>query len=154
MNAIEAEKNNFKELLQEIIDAGKDSKLPLKMYLYVSYDTATYNERDKINCGTACCLCGDVAISRIPDGSFSDVMSESSYFASRLDGASIGVFGDSHVSESIWSSTRAERLFSAEDSYVFTDEELKHPHLTTEHNDRDIAHDYIRLIMKKVDEHD
>lgn len=123
------------ELLQEILDAGKNTKIPLDM--------------GEWHCGTACCLCGDVAEAR----NVNNITYKALEFSNELDAASIHVFGDDLVAGAIYRSTRKSRLLAAKYSHVFTEEELDHPHLTTDHNDRAIAHDFVRLVMRKCEEY-
>ncbi len=127
----------MKELLQEVLDAGDKAKLPLDM--------------NEWYCGTSCCLCGDVALSRWPEG-VETTKDAAASFSIELDQASLSTFGIYAVAESIYLSGAHDRLESAEMSGIFTSEDLKHPHLTTNHSDRAIAHDYVRLIMRKIDE--
>jgi len=58
------------------------------------------------------------------------------------------------VAESIYGSTYRVRLMMAEESKFFTDNELKHPHLTEDHNNRAIAINFINLIILKLKSYD
>lgn len=136
------------KLLEEIIQSGKDAKLPL--------DMGTWVDNDDNFCATSCCMCGDVAISRMSKKSqFLDVDLASDMavdFSDELDEACRGIFGKSSLARSIYAGSPNVRLEHACDSGLFTEEELKHPHLNHEHNSRRIAHDYVRLVIKKVRE--
>ena len=122
------------ELLQEMLDAGEEAILPLHMSIW--------------HCGTACCLCGDVAIAR-------------NYHEDDDGGLSVGAeaFSDElddelgrGLAESIYGSNDSMRLESVRELEFLNSEELEHEHLTINHHDRTIAHDYIKLIMKKIKE--
>lgn len=121
-----------------MIDAGEKSPLPLNMITW--------------HCGTACCLCGDVALSRDWQGRgcYAGGARDFSY---ELDGSAYEVFNNDASSVlSIYDVDSVGRLYYAKESKLLTEEELKHPHLNINHSDRKIAHDYIRLVMRKVDE--
>ena len=131
----------MRELLQEIIDAGQGAEIPLNMMTW--------------HCGSACCLCGDVAAARYPDcdDDDDDWITEANVFAHELDDASNLAFGSPWVALSVYASGRRKyRLEYAERSGLFTPAELHHPHLTTDHHDRAIAHDWIRIVMSKLPE--
>jgi hypothetical protein len=130
-----------RELLQEIIDAGQGAEIPLDMGIF--------------HCGTACCLCGDVAVARYPDcDDDADWRIEANLFSDELDDASRDACGGYDIADSICRSVASYRRESARLSCIFTEEELKHPHLTTDHHDRAIAHDWIRVVMSKLPEGD
>lgn len=124
-------------LLEEIIKAGKGAKIPLDM--------------ESWHCGTACCACGDVAALRNPDANKEDLSLWAEKFSADLDEKFTDVFGDQCLAESIYLATASGRRHQAIGSYELTTEELEHPHLTTDHNDREILHDYIRLVIGKVE---
>lgn len=126
----------MKELLQEILDAGQEATLPLDMSDWY--------------CGTAACLCGDVGISRSVSDSIDAIIDAASGFSDELDVASELVFGSESMAASIYSIHSGHRHHCALESGVFSLEELNHPHLTTDHNSREIAHDYVRLVMEKI----
>lgn len=133
----------LKALLQEMIDSGKEATLPLNMRHWY--------------CETACCLCGDVALSRCEGEVFffedSAALEEAAEdFSHTLNLASWEVFRTSDLSRSIYDASSEVRLNDAMHSNLLTDDELKHPHLNSDHSEREIAHDYIRLIIKKVEE--
>lgn len=122
------------ELLQEMLDAGEKAILPLNMLSW--------------HCGTACCLCGDVAIARNYHEDDDDELSVNALaFSDELDDE-LGC----GLAESIYGSDSSMRLESVIELEFLTSEELEHKHLTTNHYDRTIAHDYIKLIMKKIKE--
>ena len=56
------------------------------------------------------------------------------------------------LAESIYGIDNSTRLKSVRKLEFLTSEELEHEHLTINHHDRTIAHDYIKLIMKKIKE--
>jgi hypothetical protein len=128
----------MRELLQEIIDAGQGAELPLDMSVF--------------HCGTACCLCGDVAAARYPNANAGEWEDLASWFASDLCAASRELFGKGGVAGSVYKFSGSIRRFCAKESGLFTRTELKHPHLTTDHHDRAIAHDWIRVVMSKLPE--
>lgn len=121
------------ELLSLMLKASKDAALPLNM-------------RSWYNCGTSCCLCGDVAIYN----NAKDIHEASSDFADLLD-KYLG--GD--LAESIYSGFASHRKDSLE--YFFKNSELdptpllEHPHLSSDHEDRAIAQDYIREVIKLLE---
>lgn len=134
----------MKELLLEIIEAGEGSNNELNMITWVGVPD---NE-----CGYSCCLCGDVAIKRDPQLGVRNLSNNALEFSHELDNACMKIFGGWDLAESICRKNFFYRLDSAEDSGLLTKEELKHPHLNEDHNNREIAHDYIRLIIKKIEE--
>lgn len=127
-------------LLEEIITAGEAAAIPLDMRQWI---------REENKCLTACCMCGDVAIARGPE---LNLYLAADSFASDLDDALAEAFGVSEefVAECIYGFASSARLASAEESDIFQTPELDHPHLTTDHNDRSIAHDFVRLMINKV----
>lgn len=125
----------LRSLLQEMIDAGDKAILPLDMLSW--------------HCGTSCCLCGDVAVAR---GKNENYDAAARVFSDELDDSSFEVFGYSYIASSIYTGAIQNRFLTATHSELLTKGELNHPHLNTDHSDRAIAHDYIRLIMRKVDE--
>jgi hypothetical protein len=130
----------MRALLQEIIDAGQGAELPLDMTTW--------------HCGSACCLCGDVALARNPKANAGEWEAMASSFASDLYAASRKLFGKGGVAGSVYKPIGSIRRFCAKESGLFTRTELKHPHLTTNHHDRAIAHDWIRIVMSKLPEGD
>jgi len=128
-------------LLEEIITAGEAAVIPLDMRQWIL-------EENK--CRTACCMCGDVAIARTPNDDTAYLVADS--FAAELDDAIAEVFGVSEEfsAECIYGFEAKARLASAEESDIFQTQELTHSHLTTDHNDRAIAHDFVRLMINKV----
>jgi len=136
------------KLLEEIIQSGKDARLPLDMGIWV--------DNDDNFCATSCCMCGDVAISRMSKKSQEidvDLASEKATdFSDELDEACWDVFGNSLLARSIYAGSSGAREERAYDSGLLTEEELKHPHLNYDHHSREIAYDYVRLVIKKVRE--
>jgi hypothetical protein len=127
-----------RELLQEIIDAGQGAEIPLNMTVW--------------HCGSACCLCGDVALARDPNANPGEWDDLAHFFAIELNAASLELFGDEGAAGSVYRPNGATRRFCALYSGLFTRTELEHPHLTTDHHDRAIAHDWIRVVMSKLPE--
>jgi len=125
-----------RELLQEIIDSGQGATLPLNMGQW--------------HCGTSCCLCGDVAVARNPDCDDADWIIAAKLFAHELDDASRDAFRGYEIAESIYRPVASYRHESARLSCIFTDAELQHTHLNTDHSNRAIAHDWIRIVMSKL----
>jgi hypothetical protein len=131
----------MRALLQEIIDAGQGAELPLDMTTW--------------HCGSACCLCGDVAIRRLGEGCHhEDYSLKASRFSRRLQDASRDALGTCDAASAIFEIDAPLRIEKAKSSGLFTDAELQHPHLTTNHHDRAIAHDWIRVVMSKLPEDD
>lgn len=131
----------MKDLLLEMIEAGNNTNKDLLMSEFVN------------SCGTACCLCGDLGLKRA-NGNADRAHTESIDIFRELTDSSREQFGESWVGLSIAAGYVYLREEYAKASGIFTEEELKHPHLTTDHNDRDIAHDYIRLVISKIEEKD
>jgi hypothetical protein len=127
-----------RELLQEIIDAGQGAEIPLNMKAW--------------HCGSACCLCGDVAVARNPNVNAGAWEAMASSFASDLYAASRKLFGEGDAAGSVYRPSSSIRRLCAKESGLFTRTELKHPHLTTDHHDRAIAHDWVRIVMSKLPE--
>jgi len=136
------------KLLEEIIQSGKDAKLPL--------DMGTWVDNDDNFCATSCCMCGDVAIARMSKKSQEldiDIASDMAVdFSDELDEACRGIFWKSSLARSIYAGSSGAREERAYDSGLLTEEELKHPHLNYDHHSREIAYDYVRLVIKKVRE--
>lgn len=125
-------------LLEEIIKAGENATIPLDM--------------DAWHCGTSCCACGDVAVFRDPDAGVYELVLLAERFSDDLDKECVAVFGDWWLAWSVYLESAYHRREGARNSHELTTEELEHPHLTTDHNDREILHDYVRLIITKVKE--
>ena len=124
------------QLLEEIKAAGKEASLPLDMQYW--YD-----------CGTSCCACGDVAIARGSE----NVRDDAEEFAWALNRACINIFGNAYFVRSIYSANKLNRHVRAKRTKLFTKEELTHPHLNSDHHDREILHSYIDLCIDKIKEH-
>lgn len=138
--------SKLKELLQEMLEAGETPVVPLDMLHWA--------------CETSCCLCGDVAAAREKVENKNDLRYE--YLNRQLDmkaeevsweieDAAAEELGTAWASDAIYNGSQVGRLDAARTAGIFTDEELDHPHLTTDHHDRAIAHDFIRLVMAKLD---
>lgn len=118
------------ELLNLMLEASEKATLPLGM-------------KSWYNCGTSCCLCGDVAIYN----NAKDISEASSDFADLLD-----KYLGSNLAESIYSGFASHRKDSLEAFYdqneLNPNSLLEHPHLSSDHEDRAIAQDYIREVIK------
>jgi hypothetical protein len=139
--------NKFSILLQEMIDAGKDSTLSLDLKYWF--------------CGTSCCACGDVVLERAslkelnrePMSVHSDFCLKANDVALELRYACRAIFnGSDKLANSIYMSTKTFRLEEARDSGLLTEKALSHPHLNMQHSDRKILHDYIRLVIEKSEQ--
>ena len=124
------------KFLEEMIEASDKATIPLDMgYWY---------------CGSSCCLIGDLTVYRDPGNASSNlaciaVASElETLFEDVLEEAGLS------VAESIYGSTYMVRRTGAYESEFFTYDELKHPHLTEDHNNRAIAINFINLIILKL----
>lgn len=133
---MQTDANRMRSLLQEILDAGNYAVVPLDMKDWY--------------CGTAACLCGDVGIYRAASDPEKYITDEAVRFSDELDIVSDYVFRNVHVAESIYGSNAGPRRHCALESGIFSPEELLHPHLTTDHYSRELAHDYVRLVMSKL----
>jgi hypothetical protein len=136
----------FNSLLQEIIDAGQISTIKLNMSDW--------------HCGSSCCACGDVAVARsksldvaVARSKSLELLKRSAYVFSReLRAACSEVFQNITLAVSVYGQSYNSRYYQAVRSGLLTYEELKHPHLNTDHDDRKILNEYIRIVMTKVDE--
>ena len=81
-----------------------------------------------------------------------DLGPEAKLFSYELNRASEKCLGNFHFASSLYLPTSGSRILRAKDSDLLTDEELKHPHLNSDHSDREILHDYIRLVIRKCEE--
>ena len=70
-----------------------------------------------------------------------------------LDNTCYGVFGGSHLVESIYGGHTGGRLGHAIDSELFNEEELTHPHLNKDPTPLEAAN-YIALCIEKVKSYD
>jgi hypothetical protein len=124
--------NKLSTLLQEIIDAGSNASLELNMSNWF--------------CGTSCCACGDVAVARGYDNSNRDEKAMS--FSEELGEACMEIFkGNWNLASSVFGAYDYDRYERARNSQVLSDEQLCHAHLLSNHNDREILHDYIRILI-------
>ena len=129
----------MKALLQEIIDAGnlnKDMSLSMEVW----------------HCGSSCCACGDVAVMRDKAAGVVDLSDAASAFAAELDQAAIKMFGNRAIDAAVYGPDADSRCYDATVAGLFTESELEHPHLNQDHNNREILHDFVRLLMAKCDE--
>tara|TARA_B100000700_G_C14978708_1_gene825223 strand:- start:1189 stop:1599 length:411 start_codon:yes stop_codon:yes gene_type:complete len=131
----------MKQMLLEMIEASRNASNCFDMEYFYDYDD---------QCGAICCLMGDLALHREPNAEYIDGVAEELAFG--LDKECKEFFGDSYLSSSIWAGYVNARMSYAIKSGLFTEKELKHKHLTTEHQDREIAIDYIYLVIKKIEE--
>jgi hypothetical protein len=134
-------KEQLIKLLKEIIEAGKDTENNLDMFNWY--------------CGTSCCLCGDWALYKSNKG---NIENRAMYLSQELDDLmnqflnSTGLVNKRVDAESVWGQYARDRYISAEDLNIFSEKELEHEHLTLDHSDRDIAHDFILVLIKRLEE--
>jgi len=124
------------KFLEEMIEASGKATIPLDMeYWY---------------CGSSCCLIGDLTVYRDPGNASSNLACIAA--ASELENLFEDVLEDAglRVAESIYRSTYMARRAMAYESKFFTDDDLKHPHLTEDHNNRAMAINFINLIILKL----
>jgi hypothetical protein len=127
--------NRLNKLFQEMIDAGQRKKLPsLNMTQW--------------HCSTSCCSCGDVAIARNKRFPKSGAIE----FSNELDDASKYLLDEASTTESVYGASYDFRLCAAKLSSVLKVQDRNHPHLNCNHDVRAILHDYIRLVMLRVNE--
>lgn len=128
--------NKLIKFLEEMIEASDKAKIPLNMKFW--------------HCGSACCLIGDLAVYRDPGSATLNTACIAA--ANELENLFEGIFGDcgEHIAESIYGSTFMVRRTMAYESDFFTFEEMQHPHLTEDHNNRAIAINFINLIILKL----
>jgi hypothetical protein len=105
-------------------------------------------------CGTVACVCGHQAI--LGDLThFECAKSESkkemylvaSKVSDDLDNACYSRFNNSFLSESVWQVSDCSRRYEAAWSKLLTEEQLKHPHLTTESSPEDVV-SYIDMLIE------
>jgi hypothetical protein len=111
-------------------------------------------------CGTVACVCGHQAMSgdlthftraeeHYKDGH--DATDTADSLSSDLDESCIDIFGTTNLSESIWQIIPKFRKAEAKSSKMLTEEQLKHPHLTTD-SSPEIAVSYIDMVLGVLDE--
>ena len=125
------------KFLEEMIEASGKATIPLDMeYWY---------------CGSSCCLIGDLTVYRDPGNASSNLACIAA--ANELKNLFDDVLEEAglRVAESIYRSTYMARRAMAYKSKFFTDDELKHPHLTEDHNNRAMAINFINLIIRKLE---
>ena len=133
-------------LLIEIVEAGT--------YTLTKLDMATWHT------GITCCLSGDVAEQRLlgdvnqrplPFSNSDDMQQalsdEAILFEEYLRLYCEELFGSDALVQSVLSSDIDERRGWAFDTGLLTVKQLYHPHLATDHNDREIVHDYILSVV-------
>tara|TARA_Y100001973_G_C5088230_1_gene276054 strand:- start:312 stop:710 length:399 start_codon:yes stop_codon:yes gene_type:complete len=125
------------KFLEEMIEASEKATIPLDMgYWY---------------CGSSCCLIGDLTVYRDPGNASSntaciELSNElDDLFEEVLEEEGLG------VAESIYGSTYMVRRTMAYESDFFTFEEMQHPHLNEDHNNRAFAINFINLIIRKLE---
>lgn len=137
------------EALAAVEDAGRMEK-----HGGVAFNMANWH------CGTACCVCGDVAMrrggvndSRDTERQIAQWCSDASGYSYQLDEAArdlMDYYGEALVM-SIYYGSPTSRLVYAEDSGCFTDSEIaQFKHLTDETTRADAAI-YIRAVIEKVE---
>jgi hypothetical protein len=108
-------------------------------------------------CGTAACICGHQAIEgdlayfpkatleyMNPSECSSEIAFRASCLSTDLDDACEAMFSTEHLAQSIWQSF--DRQISAINSKLLTQEQLNHPHLTTDSSPADVV-DYIDMLL-------
>lgn len=94
-------------------------------------------------CNTAACVCGFMGIYSIKDAITDDPMEIADYYYYEFIGTRLG--------ESIVSCTRVNRLYPADKSGLFTQNELETiPHLNKHNPSIDDAIDYINIVLGKL----
>lgn len=125
------------KFLEEMIEASREATIPLDMGYW--------------HCGSSCCLIGDLTVYRDPGNASSNLACMAA--AGELENLFEDVLEEAglSVAESIYGSTYVVRRTGAYKSEFFTNEELRHPHINEEHSDREIAIDFINLIIRKLE---
>lgn len=128
-------------LIDEAIEALENASKRENAVLYMSHYIWENNE-----CDTAACICGYMALER-GYGEF-----EAREIAIDFNIKCDEIFNNKYLSRSIYDGSPHIREAYAIQSKLFTEEELQHPHLTTESSIED-AISYLKLCREKVIEH-
>lgn len=109
---------------------------------------------DKHFCGTAACVCGYMAIERtIKQHLKGTPLKILSYNEVACDiSVDFAMFLPEDVGRAIWKADQEDRYWFAERSEFFTEEELKHPHLTVNNSSLTNALDFVKLVKSKIEE--
>lgn len=150
--------SKLKALLQEMLDAPQNNPMQSRA---IDFDITGYH------CGTAACLCGDVAMARNPraalfleedldegadaEEALNTLVSEAMRFDNHLLAVCREELGVGFLAIAITSGFQEMRRSKADHAGLFTDGELSHPHLTKYQPSREEAHDFVRLVVTKLD---
>ena len=121
-----------------------------------SFDMETWYESEAENsCGYAACICGHQVVAP-PSKYFPKAQDSEDYEKCAEDVATTLVEACDHLTNdmllawSIYNGEVTRRHRHAKASLVFTEEELKHPHLTKETPTPEDAISYLRLVLEKL----
>jgi hypothetical protein len=122
-----------------------------------SFDIAEWHVTDGgLNCGFAACVCGHQAIAP-PSPHFRVMLEPPSEFnlvaksiGRQLEDACEKLTGEEHLAVAIIAGDMYSRVNNAEESGVFTEVELLHPHLIKEDPTIEEAISFIQLVIRKV----
>lgn len=161
-DAARLEQNGFNDVA---IDPSADS--PTGLAEGIGFDMGNWH------CGSACCICGDVAMRRepyfgdasfyIPNEAFYEYDSETINnwfelaidFSDELQNAGYACSSEmGQLAESVYEGVMSERMANALLSGVFTSDEIAgFKHLTSKNPSRADAAAYIRAVIAKVSEY-
>ena len=105
------------------------------------------------HCNTVVCICGHQAVSgdltyfpasRLESTNLELVYRKAYKIVEDLDNACKTIFGSDHLSRSVWQP--CARKWAAKHSLCLTQEQLNHPHLTTDSSPADVV-DYIDMLL-------
>ena len=116
-----------------------------------------HQEDDKYECGFAACICGFQAAepkSGVFRGSsgFECITSKAGSIAIDLDVSCEVLMGENLLAHAIYTSCEDDRYDNAYYSNLFTNQELKHPHLTKQNPTPADAISFMELVLTKLDD--
>ena len=124
-----------------------------------SFDMETwYGSEAENSCGYAACICGHQALA--PYSKYFPSVKDSGDYAEDAGDVAVNLIyacedltGNAFLASSIYNGEGSMRQGYAKDSLVFTEVELKHPHLTKENPTPEDAISYLRLVLEKLEKH-
>jgi hypothetical protein len=122
-----------------------------------SFDIAEWHVEDGgLDCGYAACVCGHQAIAP-QSPHFNELPCPPHEFfliakaiANQLEVACENLTGEEHFAGAVIGGDMYSRVYNAENSGVFTEVELLHPHLMKEDPTIEEAISFIQLVIRKV----
>jgi hypothetical protein len=111
--------------------------------------------RDVVDCGYVACICGHQAVVEdsefFPIDVYDNFSDKAGAIGDSLTDACRDIFGNDFLASAIYEGEEDNRVNAAYMSCLFTDTQLKHPHLTKEYPTIKQAISFIKLALKKVE---